>query len=189
MGTDAMIFVFWMLSFKPTFSLSTFTFIKRLGHHQNSNDSILPLLNTKPNSSNFLISTKPFLPLKFLKSYLPSLYTLSILLGFPGGSAIKNLLANTGDSGLIPGWGRSPGEGNGHLPQCSCLENSMDRWDWRATGHGVATSQAQLTICTQTYYHISYLHYSYVHRSIKGNFAKILVASLCTADKYIHSVH
>ena len=47
--------------------------------------------------------------------------------GFPGGSAVKNLLANAGDMGLIPGSGRPPGEGNGNPLQYSCLENSMDR--------------------------------------------------------------
>ena len=34
--------------------------------------------------------------------------------GFPGGSVVKNLPANTGDLGLIPGLGRGPGEGNGN---------------------------------------------------------------------------
>ena len=40
---------------------------------------------------------------------------------------VKNLPANAGDSGLIPGLGRSPGEENGYPLQYSCLENSMDR--------------------------------------------------------------
>ena len=40
---------------------------------------------------------------------------------------VKNLSANTGDLGLIPGSGKSPGEGNGTPVQYSCLENSMDR--------------------------------------------------------------
>ena len=39
---------------------------------------------------------------------------------------VKNLPANAGDVGLIPGSGRSPGEGNGNPVQCSCLENPMD---------------------------------------------------------------
>ena len=39
---------------------------------------------------------------------------------------------------LIPGSGRSPGEGNGYSLQYSCLENFMDRGVWRATVHGVA---------------------------------------------------
>ena len=51
---------------------------------------------------------------------------------------VKNLTANAGDlrdAGLIPGSGRSPGEGNGNPLQYSCLENPMDRGAWRATVH------------------------------------------------------
>ena len=44
----------------------------------------------------------------------------------PGGSAVKNLPANEGDTGSIPGLRRSPGGGHGNPFQCSCLENSMD---------------------------------------------------------------
>ena len=58
--------------------------------------------------------------------------------GFPGGSVVKNPPANAGDVDLIPGSGRSPGEGNGNLLQYSCLGNSMDREAWRATVQGVA---------------------------------------------------
>ena len=43
-----------------------------------------------------------------------------------------------GDTGSIPGLGRSPGEGNGNPLQYSCLGNPMDRRVWRATVHGVA---------------------------------------------------
>ena len=60
------------------------------------------------------------------------------LYGFPGGSVIKNPLANARDMGLILGSGRSPGEGNGHTLQYSCLGNPMDRGAWRATAPGVA---------------------------------------------------
>ena len=49
-----------------------------------------------------------------------------------------------GNSDLIPGSGRSPGEGNGNPLQCSCLENPMDRGTWRATVHGVPKSWTQL---------------------------------------------
>ena len=59
-------------------------------------------------------------------------------LDFPGGSVVKNLPANTGDTGSIPGLRRSPGEGNGNPLQYSCLGNSMVRGAWRATVHGVA---------------------------------------------------
>ena len=49
----------------------------------------------------------------------------------------KTLPANAGDVGLIPGPGRSLGEGNGNPLQYSCLENSMDRGAWWAVAHGV----------------------------------------------------
>ena len=60
--------------------------------------------------------------------------------GFPGGSDDKESVCNVGDPGLIPGSGRSPGEGNGNALQYSCLENSMDRGAWRAVVHGVEKS-------------------------------------------------
>ena len=55
------------------------------------------------------------------------------MLGFPGGSDSKASARNEGDPGLIPGLGRSPGEGNGNPLQYACLENSMDRGTWWAT--------------------------------------------------------
>ena len=57
--------------------------------------------------------------------------------GFPGGSVVKNLPDNARASGLIPGSGRSPGEGNGNPLQYSCLGNPMDRGAWRAIVHGI----------------------------------------------------
>ena len=54
-------------------------------------------------------------------------------MGFPGGSDGKESACNTGDLGLIPGLGRSPGGGCGNLLQYSCLDNSMDRGDCWAT--------------------------------------------------------
>ena len=51
-------------------------------------------------------------------------------LGFSGGSDSKESACNGGDLGLIPGLGRSPGEGNGSPLQCSCLESPMDRGAW-----------------------------------------------------------
>ena len=56
---------------------------------------------------------------------------------------VKNSPTNAGDvkdEGLIPGPGRSPGEGHGNLLQYSGLENPMDRRDWWATVHSVAES-------------------------------------------------
>ena len=49
---------------------------------------------------------------------------------------VKDPPANAGDMGLIPGLGRSPGEGNGNPIHYSCLGNPMERGAWRATAHG-----------------------------------------------------
>ena len=70
---------------------------------------------------------------------------LSCRRGFSGGSDGKESTCKAGDLGLIPGWGRSPGEGNGNPLQCSCLENPMDRGDWWVTVHGGTKSQTQLS--------------------------------------------
>ena len=59
-------------------------------------------------------------------------------MGFPEGSAGKESACNTGDAGLIPGSGRSPGGGNGNPLQNSWLGNPTDRGAWWATIHGVA---------------------------------------------------
>ena len=58
---------------------------------------------------------------------------------FPGGTGVKNLPVNAGDTrdmGSIPGSGRSPGEGNGNLLWYSCPENPMDRGAWWAIAMG-----------------------------------------------------
>ena len=70
---------------------------------------------------------------------------MSVLISFPGGSDGKESACNTGDPCLIPGSGRSSGEGNGNPLQYSCLENFMDRGAWQATVHGVAKGQTQLS--------------------------------------------
>ena len=60
--------------------------------------------------------------------------------GFPGGSVDKESSCNARDPGLIPGPGRSPGEGKGKPLQYSCLENPMDRGTWWTTVRGVTES-------------------------------------------------
>ena len=69
----------------------------------------------------------------------PSLTCVFIVPWWLRGSA-----CNAGDLGLIPGSGKSPGEGNGNPLQYSCLGNHMDRGAWRATVHGVAKSRTRL---------------------------------------------
>ena len=65
--------------------------------------------------------------------------------GFPGGSDGKESACNAGDLGMIPGSGRSSGEGNSYPLQCSGLENSMDSGAWWATVHEIAHSWTQLS--------------------------------------------
>ena len=67
--------------------------------------------------------------------YLYSLFTRveiwrGVEMDFPGGSDGKASAFNAGAQVSIPGWGRSPGEGNGSPLQASCLENPMDRGAW-----------------------------------------------------------
>ena len=58
---------------------------------------------------------------------------------------VKVFAYNAGDLGLIPGLGRSPGEGNGKPLQYCCLENPVDGGAWWATVHGVANSRTRLS--------------------------------------------
>ena len=68
----------------------------------------------------------------------------SLLWASPVALVVKNLPASTGEAGLIPVSGRSPGEGNGNPLQYSCLENPMDRGAWWAAVHRVTKSWTQL---------------------------------------------
>ena len=69
---------------------------------------------------------------------------LPVIMGFPGGSVVKNPTSNAGDVSSIPGSGRSPGEGNGNPLQYFCLGNTTDSGAWKAKVHGVTKSRTQL---------------------------------------------
>ena len=75
-------------------------------------------------------------------------------MGFPGSSVGKESACSAGDLSSIPGWGRSPGEGNGKPLQYPCLENPMNRGAWQAAVHGVAKSWAWLRGNTSLHIHI-----------------------------------
>ena len=97
--------------------------------------------------------------------------TLTLNVSFPGGSEVK-ASACEGDLGLIPGSGRSAGEGNGNPLQysclenpmdrgangnplqCSCLENPMDGGAWWATVHGVTKSLTRMSDFTFTFFQL-----------------------------------
>ena len=68
-----------------------------------------------------------------------------------GGSDGKESVCNAEDLGLIPGSGRSPGEGKGNPLQCFCLENPMDERAWWATVHGVTKSRTRPSDFTFTF--------------------------------------
>ena len=72
--------------------------------------------------------------------------------GFPGGSDDTESSCIARDPGVIPGLGRTPGEGNGNPLQYSCLENSTDRGAWWAAIHGVTKSWTRLSY-THTHTH------------------------------------
>ena len=63
------------------------------------------------------------------------------MMGFPGGSVVKNPPANAGDTGSIPGLGRSPGGGHSNPLQYSYLRNPMEREAYWAIVHGVIKSR------------------------------------------------
>ena len=104
----------------------------------------------------FVTSLKLFHLLGLLL-YLFYLLSNKYILGFPGGSVIKNLPANARDVGLIPWLVRYPGEENGNLLQYSCLpgkshgQRSLEGyspWGHKRIGHGLATKQQIcVTIC------------------------------------------
>ena len=131
-----------LLSFKPAFSLSSFTFIKKL-----FSSSLLSAIRVMSSAYLRLLifllailipacaSSSP----AFCKMY--SAYKLNISLG---ASACKESAYNAQDPSSIPGLGRSPGEGNGNPLQYSCLENLMDRGAWWSTPHRLQKSDKLL---------------------------------------------
>ena len=81
-----------------------------------------------------------------------SYHFLLYYMGFPHSLVSKESACNAGDLGLIPGSGRSPGEGNGNPLQYSCLENPMDRGALQATVHRVARVGHDLATKPPLYY-------------------------------------
>ena len=167
MGPDAMIFVFWMLSFKAAFPLSSFTFIKRLF----SSSSVYAIGVVSSAYLRLLIflvavlipacetSSLAFHVMSLIAQLVKNLPAMQsrfdfwvgkihwrrdrlptpLFLGFPCSSAGKEFTCKGGDLGLIPRLGRSPREGKGYPLQYSGLKNSMD-----CIIHGVTKSRIRL---------------------------------------------
>ena len=186
MGPDAMIFIFWMLSFKLAFSLSPFTFIKRL-----FNSSLLSAIWVVSSAYLRLLiflpeilipacaSSSLFFLFKIDEVILFKFYTylfyisncfwrkhfratfIEFFFGFPSGSDSRESACNVGDPGSVPGLGRSSGEGNGNPLQNSCLEKSVDRGAWQATVHGVSKSWTRPCDYTFTFYTVFRAHHHF----------------------------
>ena len=111
-------------------------------HHQRGSSTFLAVWKVL---TNYLTSS--FLPIKPLNLTLIFFQVIqSYYQGLPWWHRhSKKSACNAGDLSSFPRSGRSPGEGNGYPLQYSCLESSMLREAWRATGHGVAKSRTQLT--------------------------------------------
>ena len=109
----------------------------------------------KENRSHIVTNSKKplktvYIKKKILKTgrskYLPQIFYVGEWQTWVWASLVAQESAcNIGDPGSISGLGRSLGEGNGYLLNCSCLENSMDRGAWQAIVHGVAKSWERLS--------------------------------------------
>jgi len=99
---------------------------------------------TNQKDSMPIFTHSPFYPLVYnMNIYFEVLYIyiyiyiyMYIHTYFHGGSVVKNPFANTRAMGLIPGLGRSHGEGNDYTLQYSCLGKPMDRGAWQTTNRG-----------------------------------------------------
>ena len=95
----------------------------------------------------------------------------NIWLGFPGGSVVKNLPANAGDTGWIPSMGRATGEENDNLLQCSCLQKphgqrslvSSRPWGSRRVRHNFSNWTTKYSIVWR-------YHSLFIHSPAKGHF-------------------
>ena len=94
--------------------------------------SVMPFLSCFSALDLFPYPLEVFAVLSFICTALRS------ALGFPGVLDSERSAFNAGDPDLIPGSGRSPGEGNGNPLHYSCLKNPVDRGAWQATVHGIA---------------------------------------------------
>ena len=91
------------------------------------------------------MSSSPFFPISYLCTGFIVFLLILNSISFPGGSVGEESVCNVADPGSVPGWGRSPGEGNDNPFQYSCLENSMDRGAMWTAVRGVAESWTRLS--------------------------------------------
>ena len=114
------------------------------------------------------------------------LFIYSLFRAFQVVLVVKNLPANAEDirdAGLIPGLGRSPGEGNGNPFQYSCLDNPMDRGAWRATVYGVTKRWTRLKQLSTHIHHLCmyvFIMHIYMDLFIIYLSISLSIISVCT---------
>ena len=161
MGPDAMILVFWMLSFKSAFSLSSFIFIKRFF------SSLLCASLTKGVFFRRLSTLLWVCLSHFINFY-------EYIRGLPRWLSGKEFMCNAGDAGSIPDPGRSPWRRKWQptpvfLPEQRSLASYYSPWGHKRVGHDLATKQQQMGIlkdrlqqwkvelaCSEPLHHISW---------------------------------
>ena len=109
----------------------------------------------------------------FKKTHILFYIGVWLIRGFPDGSDGKESAYNAGNCGLIPGSGRSPGEGDGNPLQHSCLDNSMDRGAWQASPWG--HEESDMT---------EHLIYTHTHTRLINNF--VIVSGGQQRDSAMH---
>ena len=132
-------FLLLMLGFKLVFSLSSFTFIKRLFSF-----SSLSAIRVVSSAYLRLLIFIPAILIPLVIHPARHFTWCTLYIGFPSGSVVQNphvMQEMWQEHGLTSGLGRWPGEGNGNPFQDSCLENPMGRGGWGGGGtaivHGV----------------------------------------------------
>ena len=108
-------------------------------------------------------------------------------MGFSRSTVGKESACNAGDPGLIPGLGRSPGEGKGNTLQYSCLENSMDRRAWRATVHGVSRVRHNWVTFTHSFQKEVSFNWTFNMQWRKDSTSLLCLLSVCSIDKLLSS--
>ena len=129
----------------------------------------------------------PYTIPKFYQYY--KIYCANIFIGvFPGGTVVKNLPANAGDLGSIPGSGRSPGGGYGNPFQDSCLKNPMNGGAWQATVQLVTKGQTQLSTIGLDVVSLMYLNTfppAYTHTNTVGLMLPLFFISSLTCFMWL----
>ena len=145
-----------MLSFKPSFSLSSFSFIKSLFSsssfcHKGGVICVSEVIDVSPIHINPVVMYMRSIHDHWKNHSSEYTYT----------HTHPHTYTHGGGTGLISGLGRSPGEGNGNPLQYSCPKNPMDRGSWQATVQRLAQLDTTEQLSTDTHICLSICSHLY----------------------------